>query len=169
MSESMTDPMPRTPTAPRTAGPAFGKLFGEIMRDHPGADARLVNDVMRRAIEAEAAALPVAREGELREAADALSEALLPYGTEGRYYTDPEPVFALRRALRASPTPVDEEGLRDILQRMTDIFWAFGTNRDGLWDYQSVKSIEHPTVVAMVKIIDEARAALHAPVQGERE
>lgn len=40
---------------------------------------------------------------ELREAADILSESLLPYGTQGRYYTDPDPVYDLRRALRDVP------------------------------------------------------------------
>jgi hypothetical protein len=40
----------------------------------------------------------------LRAAAAALSESLVPYGTEGRYWTEPEPVFALRRVLRAALT-----------------------------------------------------------------
>lgn len=44
------DPPTDSERAARYTGPGFGRAFGRIMKKHPDADARLVNDILAEAI-----------------------------------------------------------------------------------------------------------------------
>lgn len=46
---------------PLVGGPEFGRVFGEVMLEHPKADARLVNDILRTVARLTAAAPPTQR------------------------------------------------------------------------------------------------------------
>jgi hypothetical protein len=94
-------------TPPRTPTTGAGRKLLDAWRlvdEHGPPNAVVMRDAIL-AIEAEALAPLV----DALRAADELSEALLPSGC--RYWTDPEPVFALRKKLAAA---------RDLLREVED-------------------------------------------------
>lgn len=54
---------------------------------------------------------------------------------------------------------------RQRIADLEDVLWAFGTNRDGLWDYRRATDLEHPTIKAMARLLKD----YHPSILQERQ